>query len=407
MWDALWVEVNLATMAGASPYGAIEDAAIAATDGRIAWIGKRHALPAAPETLAHRAHRCNGNWMTPGLVDPHTHLVFAGHRARDFEMRLNGKDRAAILAAGGGIPSTMRATRQASEEALFASAVQRVDALRREGVTTIEVKSGYGLDRDTELRQLRVARAIPRSRPVRIAPTFLGAHGLAPEYQGRHDDYIDFLIRDVLPQVAREDFAEAVDATLESSAFSGSQVERLFAAARGHGLRVKAHTDQYGDVGGGAIVARNGGLSADHLEHASEESLCAMAEAGTVALLLPGATFTLRETRMPPVARMRALGIPIALGSNCNPGSSPTTSLLLMLNMACTLYGLTPEEALAGITRNAARALGRADEIGTLEVGKTADFAIWDIDTPAELAYWLGRNRLQGAVFAGEVVVGG
>jgi imidazolonepropionase len=404
MWDSLWLDVNLATMAAAGPYGAVPDGAIAATAGKIAWLGLRAALPGAPETLAHQVHRCSGAWMTPGLVDCHTHLVFAGHRARDFEMRLNGADRAAILAAGGGIPYTVRATRQASEEALLAGALERVDALRREGVTTIEVKSGYGLDRDTELRQLRIARAVSRARPVRIVPTFLGAHGVGPEYQGRPDDYIDFLIRDVLPHAVREGVVEAVDAGLEANCFTGPQVERLFAAAQAHGLPVKAHTDQYGDVGGAAVVARAGGLSADHLEYASDASLRAMAEAGTVALLLPGANFTLRETRMPNVALMRALGVPMALGSNCNPGSSPTTSPLLMLNMACTMFGLTAAEALAGVTRNAAKALGREPETGTLEVGKAADFALWNIDTPAELAYWLGRNRLNSVVFAGEPI---
>jgi imidazolonepropionase len=404
MWDALWIDVNLATMVGTVPYGALPDGVIAAANGKIAWLGPRAALPGAPEALARQVQRCAGGWLTPGLVDCHTHLVFAGHRARDFEMRLNGADRAAVLAAGGGIPHTVRATREANEESLLADALQRVDALRREGVTTVEVKSGYGLDRDTELRQLRVARAVAKARPVRIVPTFLGAHGVGPEYQGRPDDYIDFLIRDVLPAAVRDGLVEAVDAGLESNCFTGPQVERLFAAAKAHGLPVKAHTDQYGDFGGGGIVARAGGLSADHLEYASDASLRAMAEAGAVALLLPGANFTLRETRMPNVALMRALGVPMALGSNCNPGSSPTTSLLLMLNMACTMFGLTTEEALAGVTRNAAKALGREREVGTLEVGKAADFALWDIDTPAELAYWLGRNRLRSAVFGGAPV---
>jgi len=393
MWDAVWLNTHLATMvAEGAPYGAIEDGAIAAHDGRIAWVGPRAALPGPAQRLARRVYDCGGGWLTPGLVDCHTHLVFAGHRARDFEMRLKGADRKAILAAGGGIPYTVRATRAAGEEQLFEGALRRLDVLRREGVTTIEIKSGYGLDRDTEVRQLRVVTS------------YLGAHGLAPEYQGRPGDYIDFMIRDMLPLLEREGLADAVDAGLEKTIFGHEMIEKLFQAARARGLPVKAHTDQYADAGGGGVVGRHHGLSADHLEYTSDASIAAMAAGGTVAVLLPGATFTLRETRMPPVQKFRDAGVPMALATNCNPGSSPTTSLLLMLNMGCTMFGLTPEEALAGVTREGARALGLANRIGTLEVGKAADFALWDIEIPAELSYRIGWNPLKGAVTAGNPV---
>ncbi|MCC7427522.1 MAG: imidazolonepropionase [Alphaproteobacteria bacterium] len=405
MWDRLWLNVNLATMEpGGVAYGAIEDGAIAALDGRIAWVGPRAALPAPPARLADAVVDCAGGWLTPGLVDCHTHLVFAGHRARDFEMRLNGARREDILAAGGGIPYTVRATRAASEESLFAAALKRLDVLRAQGVTTIEIKSGYGLDRETELRQLRVARALGQARPVRVTPTYLGAHGVSPEYKGRAAEYVEFMIREMLPLVVREKLADAVDAGLERIVYSPELIEKLFQAARAHGLPVKAHTDQYSDAGGGGIVGRNRGLSADHLEYTSDASIAAMAAGGTVATLLPGATFTLRETRMPPVQKFRDAGVPMALATNCNPGSSPTTSILMMLNMGCTMFALTPEEALAGVTREGARAVGLANEIGTLSVGKAADFALWEIDVPAELSYWIGWNPLKAVVVAGKPV---
>jgi imidazolonepropionase len=405
MWDAIWHNGRLATLTdslGGTPYGAIADGAIASQDGRIAWIGQTADLPGDPRTLAREAHDLGGRWLTPGLIDCHTHLVYGGNRAGEFEKRLQGVSYAEIARTGGGIVSTVAATRAADDDTLFAAARRRLAALLAEGVTTIEIKSGYGLNLETELKQLRIARRLGAELPVTVRTTFLGAHALPPEFTGRADAYIDAVIA-MLPEVKASGLADAVDAFCEGIGFSPEQTERVFAAATKLGLPVKLHADQLSDLGGAALSARFAALSADHLEYTSEDGIAAMAAAGTMAVLLPGAFYFLRETKLPPIEALRSAGVPIAIATDCNPGSAPLTSLLLVLNMACTLFRMTPEEALAGVTRHAARALGLADECGTLEVGKAADFAIWDIDEPAELAYRIGFNPLASVVRAGAV----
>ena len=401
MWDRLWHSARLATMVpGGTPYGAIEDGAIAVHDGRIAWVGATGDLPGPAAGLAKDVADLEGRWVTPGLIDCHTHLVYGGDRAEEFELRLKGASYAEIARAGGGIRSTVAATRSADEAALTASALPRLQALLAEGVTTVEIKSGYGLERETELRQLKVARALGEKRPVTVRTTFLGAHALPPEFEDRSDAYIESVIA-MLPDVAASGLADAVDAFCETIAFTPEQTARVFAAASEQGLPVKLHADQLSDLGGAALASRFGALSADHLEYTSEAGVAAMAEAGTVAVLLPGAFYVLRETQLPPIERFRAAGVPIAIATDCNPGSAPVTSLLLMLSMACTLFRLTPEEALAGVTRHAARALGIGESHGTLAVGMAADLAVWDIERPAELAYRVGFNPLAFAVKAG------
>ena len=398
-WDALWINANLATMtAHAAPYGALRDAAIATEGGRIAWIGTAQNLPDAPEKLAESIHYAGRRWITPGLIDCHTHLVFGGNRAQEFEMRLNGASYEEIARAGGGIVSTMAATRAASEDALYDEATPRLRNLLAEGVTTIEIKSGYGLDTASEIKSLRVARKIGETLPVTVKTSFLGAHAVPPEFKDRPGDYIDSVIGEMLPAVAEAGLADAVDVFCETIGFSPRDTERVFTAARALGLPVKLHADQLSNSRGAALAARFGALSADHLEYATNAGIAAMAKAGTVAVLLPGAFYTLRDERPPPVAAFRRHGVEMAVATDFNPGSSPSPSLLLMLNMACTLFRLTPEEALAGATRVAARALGIADECGTLEVGKRADFVLWDISHPAELAYWVGYNPCAGIV---------
>ncbi|KZD09493.1 imidazolonepropionase [Oceanibaculum pacificum] len=399
-WDALWTNVKLATMAEAG-YGAIRDGAIAVADGRIAWIGQRGDLPAPLARTVRVLHDAGGLWLTPGLIDSHTHIVFAGNRAMDFEMRLNGADRAAIYAAGGGIPSTVLKTRAASFETLLAEALPRIDSLQAEGVTTVEIKSGYGLDMETELRQLRVARRIGETRPLSVVTSFLGTHGMPPGWAGTQDSYIDFVCAESLPEAVRQGLVDIVDGGLEKLAFDHAQMRRVWDVAQRLGKPIKAHTDQYSDAGGGKVVAEVGGLSADHLECVSRPSVDAMARAGTVATVLPGANYTLRDENKPPIGWFRELGVPMALSTNCNPGSSPTASPLLMMNMACTLFMMTPEEALAGFTRNAARALGLQDSHGTLEVGKAADFALWRVGDLAELSYWLQTGRLCAGIVKG------
>jgi imidazolonepropionase len=397
MWDAIWIDGRLATMTDGAPYGAVEGAAIAVADGQIAWLGPSTELPGRPGELAREYHNLSGRWVTPGLIDCHSHLVYGGDRAEEFELRLGGASYEQIARAGGGILSTVAATRAADEETLFEAARRRLEALLAEGVTTIEIKSGYGLDRDNELKQLRVARRLGETLPVTVRTTFLGAHALPPEFDGRADDYIEAVVA-MMPEVATSGLADAVDAFCETIAFSPEQTARVFEAARASGLPVKLHADQLSDLGGAALAARYAGLSADHLEYTNEAGVKAMAEAGTVAVLLPGAFYVLRETRLPPIDAFRAAGVPIALATDSNPGSAPVTSLLLMLNMGCTLFRLTPEEALAGVTRNAARALGLGETHGTLEPGKAADFAVWDIERPAELAYRIGLNPLAGVI---------
>jgi imidazolonepropionase len=391
-------------MTDTGPYGMIEDGALAVCDGKITWIGQQNDLPADLESRASDIYDGDGGWITPGLVDCHTHLVYGGSRAREFELRLQGATYEEIARQGGGIRSTVTATRQADEESLLKQSAPRLVALMHEGVTTVEIKSGYGLDLETEMRMLRVARMLGERYPVMVMPTFLGAHALPPEYEGQSDQYIDFVCQEVLPQVAAQHPAIAVDAFCEGIGFTLEQTERVFSAAKKFGLTVKLHAEQLSDLQGTALAARYGALSADHLEYVSEAGVKAMAAAGTVAVLLPGAFYFLRETRVPPIDLLRRYSVPMALSTDCNPGSSPAVSLLLMLNMACTLFRLTPEEALAGVTRNGARALGLQDTIGTLEPGKDADFVVWDVPEPAELAYRIGANPLRYVVRKGEVI---
>jgi len=394
MTDLLLSNVHLATMDNG--YGVLHDAALAIKDGRIAWIGARCDAPPAA-----REHDCGGAWLTPGLIDCHTHIVHGGNRSDEWEARLNGATYEDIARQGGGIMATVRATRALDIDALVAASLPRVKALLAEGVTTLEIKSGYGLALDAEERMLRAARRIGELLPVRVVTTFLGAHALPPEFAGRPDDYISDVCDVMLPALAEQGLVDAVDAFCERIGFTNAQTARVFDKAGVLGLPVKLHAEQLSDQGGAELVARHGGLSADHLEHLSEQGIAAMARAGTVAVLLPGAYYYLRETTMPPIAALRAAGVPMAVATDCNPGTSPLTSLLLALNMACTLWRLTPQEALLGVTAHAARALGLQDEIGTLTVGKRADLALWNIARPADLAYAIGLNPCQAVIHGG------
>ncbi len=393
MYDTLWVNANLATMrTGGVPYGAITDGAIAISGDKIAWAGTRTELPDSPEKLALEVRDAKGAWITPGLVDCHTHLVYGGNRANEFEMRLGGATYEDIARAGGGIVSTVRKTREASDAELTATGTKRLERLLAEGVTTVEIKSGYGLDLETELRMLKVARSLGETHPVTVKTTFLGAHALPAEYKGRADAYIDFVADEVLPQAAKEGLADAVDVFCEVIGFTPEQTIRVFESAKARNLPVKLHADQRSDFGGAALAAKYGALSADHIEFAGEAGIAAMGAAGTVGVLLPGAFYFLREHQLPPVDALRRHGVPIALATDSNPGSSPLLSILLAMNFACTLFRLTPEEALAGITRNGAKALGLGKTHGTIEKGKVADLAFWEVGSPAELAYAMGAN---------------
>ncbi|GGZ08025.1 imidazolonepropionase [Pseudoduganella plicata] len=396
-WDLLITNVHLARMTGGG-YGELRDGAIAVRDGRIAWLGP--AAEAAGQGEAREVRDGGGCWLTPGLVDCHTHIVHAGNRSDEFEARLNGATYEDIARAGGGIMSTVRATRAAGEEELLAASMPRIASLLAEGVTTLEIKSGYGLDLASEAKMLRVARKVGQTMPVRVVTTFLGAHALPPEYAGRPDAYVDAVCA-MIPALVGDGLVDAVDAFCERIGFTREQTERVFDAARAHGLPVKLHAEQLSDQQGAQLVARFDGLSADHLEHLSEEGIAAMAQGGTVAVLLPGAYYFLRDTTPPPVAALRAAGVPMAVATDNNPGTSPMTSLLLAMNMACTLWRLTPLEALAGCTAHGARALGLADEIGTLETGKRADFALWRIARPADLSYAIGFNPCAAVVNGG------
>ena len=393
-WDLLLTHASLATFVGEATYGLLTDAALACQDGRIAWIGPMRELPAAATATAREVHDADGALVTPGLIDCHTHLVFGGDRAQEFDLRLNGATYEAIARAGGGIVSTVRATRGASEDALLAQSLPRARSLMADGVTTLEIKSGYGLELDAERRMLRVARRIGMELGIHVQTSFLGLHALPPEYKERREDYVDLVCNELLPALADEGLVDAVDAFCEGIGFTRAETQRVFEHARQLGLRVKLHAEQLSDLDGAALVAEFGGLSADHLEYLSDTGIQAMARAGTVAVLLPGAFYALRETKLPPVASLRSHGVPIAIATDCNPGTSPLLSLRLAANMACTLFCLTPEEALRGITVNAARALGLHDR-GTLAVGKRADLVMWNATQPAELCYWIGGGLVR------------
>lgn len=402
MFDTLWIDCHLATMAeGGAAYGAIAQGAVGVKDGRIAFVGRRMDLK---DESAREVRRCDGGWITPGFVDCHTHLVFGGDRAREFEMRLEGKSYEEIARAGGGIVSTVAATRAASREDLVASAAKRLAGLTREGVTTVEIKSGYGLDLENELKMLEAAGALADRGRVRVKRTFLGLHALPPEFADDRAAYVQLVADVLIPAIAAEGAADAVDAFCENIGFSAEEVDYVFSAARAVGLPVKLHAEQLSNQNGAALASRFGALSADHLEHLDDAGVAAMAQAGVVAVLLPGAFYFLRETKLPPIEKLRAAGVKMAVASDCNPGTSPMTSPLAALNMACTFFRLTPEEALAGITREGARALGMLDDVGTLEIGKAADLAIWDIRHPAELSYWLGAPLLRERVLGGRLV---
>lgn len=396
----LLTNARLATMTeGGTPYGLIENAAVAIEGETIAWCGPHDDVPAAFKTA--RTVDLDGRLVTPGLIDCHTHIVFGGDRAREFEQRLEGASYEEVARAGGGILSTVRDTRAASEDALLEQALPRVDALLREGVTTLEIKSGYGLTIEDELKMLRVARRIAEVRPVRVRTTYLAAHTVPPKYEGRADAYIDDVVLPGLDAAHEAGLVDAVDGFCEGIAFSTAQMARVFDAARKLGLPVKLHAEQLSNLGGSALTARYGGLSADHIEYIDESGAKALAEAGTVGVLVPGAFYTLRETRLPPLAVLRREGVRLAVATDCNPGTAPLTSLLLAMNMAATLFRVTPEEALAGTTRNAARALGLSDA-GVIAAGCRADLAVWDVRHPAELTYRIGFNPLHTRIFAGD-----
>ncbi|PHR25571.1 MAG: imidazolonepropionase [Hoeflea sp.] len=394
----LLINATLATMDGSPAYGLVEQGAVAIRDGRIAWAGPAAELPG--EFKLDESIDLEGRLVTPALIDCHTHVIHGGNRAREFEMRLEGASYEEVARAGGGIVSTVAATRAATQEQLLAHALPRVDAMIAEGVSTIEIKSGYGLDIDNELKMLRAARAVAEKRPVLIQTSYLGAHAVPPEYKGRPDAYIDEVCIPALEAAHAEGLVDAVDGFCEGIAFTPRQIARVFDKARALGIPVKLHAEQLSNLGGAKLAAEYDALSADHLEYATAEDAAAMAKAGSVAVILPGAFYTLRETAAPPIDAFREAGVPMAVATDCNPGSSPMSSLLLSMNMACTLFRMTPEEALAGVTRNAARALGLEDT-GQIKPGLRADLAVWDVEHPAELAYRIGFNPLWKRIFGG------
>lgn len=400
--DGLWTGLRLAS--GAAPGIESDDAALVVAQGTIRWVGARAALPA--EYAALPVHDGGGALATPGLVDCHTHLVYGGQRANEFAMRLAGASYEEVAKAGGGIVSSVRATREADEDALFAQAAPRLEALLADGVCAIEIKSGYGLALAHERKQLRVARRLGEHYGVTVRTTFLGAHALPPEYAGRSGEYIELVCREMLPALAAEGLVDAVDVFCERIAFSLDETERVFQAARALGLPVKLHAEQLSDMGGAALAARYGALSCDHIEHLSVEGIEAMRAAGTVAVLLPGAYYTLRDTHLPPIEALRAAGVPMAVATDHNPGTSPALSLLLMVNMACTLFRLTVPEALAGVTQHAARALGLEATHGAIAAGRPANFVLWSVRDAAELAYWFGQRPVRTVVREGRIAVG-
>jgi len=395
-FSTLFRNAQIATMTPDKPYGLIENGAIVISADRIKWVGAEKELP--DEFAGLQVKNLEGRLVTPALIDCHTHLVYGGSRATEFELRLNGASYEEIARNGGGILSTVTATRNASENELLAQSLPRLDALLSEGVATIEIKSGYGLDIETEIKMLRVARQLGKERSVRVKTSFLGAHAIPPEFSGKADAYIDFVCEEVLPAVHYENLADAVDGFCENIAFSPNQISRVFEKAKSFGLPVKLHAEQLSNLGGATLAAKYGALSADHLEFLDQTGVEVMAESGTVAVLLPGAFYTLRETQLPPLDSLRKAEVPIAIATDCNPGSSPLTSILLCMNMSCTLFRMTPEEALCGVTIVAAQALGIGDEVGTIEVGKKAELAVWNVDQPAELAYRVGFNPLEEMV---------
>lgn len=395
--NQLFTSLSVATLVKSDiTYGLIEDAAIAVIDGKIAWVGKQDGIPDTYKVL--KKTSLDNKLVTPGLIDCHTHIIHGGNRAIEFELRLKGASYEEVARAGGGIISTVKATRNASVDELVADALPRVDAMLSEGITMIEVKSGYGLDVETELRMLRAARALPKHRLIRVVTSFLGAHAIPPEYTGRADTYIDEVCIPTLRRAHAEGLVDAVDGFCEGIAFSPNQISRVFDLARELGLPVKLHAEQLSNLGGAKLAAGYGAMSADHIEYLDEDGVAAMAKAGTVAVILPGAFYTLRETQMPPIDILRAYNVPMALATDYNPGSSPMTSLLLAMNMGCTLFRMTPEEALKGVTCYAAQALGLSD-CGTIAIGQRADLAVWNISHPAELAYRIGFNPLHARIF--------
>lgn len=401
-FDSIWVNGLIATCE--SGYGLIEDAAVAVKNGKIAWVGPVNALSGQPDNIADRVFDFHGQCLTPGFIDCHTHVVYAGNRAHEFEMRLQGATYEDIARNGGGIQSTVNATRAVSEDELFQQSVKRARALMKSGVTTLEIKSGYGLNVETELKILRVAKRIAETLPVTVSKTFLGAHTIPKEFRDNADDYVKLVCHEMIPQVVENNLAEAVDVFCENIAFNFQQTMHIFKTARLNGLGIKCHSEQLSDSGSAKLAAEFHAWSVDHLEYVSSAGIKAIAQSGTVAVLLPGAFYFLREKKMPPVDVLRQHKVPIAIASDCNPGTSPMMSLLMILNMACTLFRLTPEEALQGVTRHAAKALDMEKTHGTISIGKAADFAVWDVKHPAELAYYMGNNPLQQLVKNGECV---
>ena len=395
-FSILYNNAQIATMTSDKPYGLIENGAVVISAGLIQWVGPEKDLPLEFAGISEKD--LEGRLVTPALIDCHTHLVYGGSRATEFELRLKGASYEEISRSGGGILSTVTATRDATEEELFKQSLPRFDALLGEGVGTIEIKSGYGLDLKTEIKMLRVARQLGKERNVRVKTSFLGAHAIPPEFSGKADAYIDFVCEEVLPAVHYENLADAVDGFCENIAFSPKQISRVFEKAKSFGLPVKLHAEQLSNLGGATLAAKYGALSADHLEFLDQKGVEVMGKSGTVAVLLPGAFYTLRETQFPPLESLRKAEVPIAIATDCNPGSSPLTSILLCMNMSCTLFRMTPEEALCGVTIVAAKALGISDEVGTIEVGKKAELAVWNVDQPAELAYRSGFNPLEEMV---------
>lgn len=393
MWDQLWLGATLVTCkAGEEGYGLIEDGAFAIKDSRIVWIGPSSELSKAQKSLAKEVYNVKGNVITPGLIDCHTHVVYAGDRAREFSMRLHGATYQDIAKQGGGILSTVKATTEASFDDLYAQSLRRVQAMIKKGVTTLEIKSGYGLLFDTEIKQLKVIEKLKQNLPIHIEATFLALHALPPEYKDRADEYVDYVCEQTLPFVAQKKLADAVDAFCENIAFSPAQTERLFKKAKDLGFKVKLHAEQLSNQKGAELVAKYEGLSADHLEHLDEAGVKAMAKAKMAAVLLPGAYYFLRDTQQPPIDLLRKHKVAMALSTDCNPGTSPTNNLPLMMNMAATLWRLTPEECLCGVTINAAQALGLQEKCGSLEIGKRADFVIWNVAHPDQLVYYIGQD---------------